>query len=133
MSEQILNILVQAVLSILGVLASYLATVAIAYINKKKQAVIQQIGVDKYNETYNMAKSIYFILEQQFKFIPQAGELKKQEFDKLLLEKIPGLTQEEIDHFRESIAGQVNSQLTNTKLLAPAFNSDTDQADVKVN
>jgi hypothetical protein len=52
-------------------------------------------------------------------------------FDKLLISKIPGLTQDEINHFREAIAGEVNTQLSISQVLAPAYDPSKDEADVK--
>jgi hypothetical protein len=51
----------------------------------------------------------------------------------ILLSKITGLAQDEIDHFREAICGETNNQLKSTNLLAPAYNPSIDKADVKVN
>lgn len=123
MENQIINIFVQAVLSILAVLVSYLTTIAVSYLNKKKEALIKQMGADQYNATYNIAKGIYFAVEQQFKTIPQCGQQKADIFNKVLLDKVPGLTQEELDHFREAIVGEINSQLNKTKLFNPAQSS----------
>ncbi|WP_368490861.1 hypothetical protein [Clostridium sp. BJN0013] len=47
-----------------------------------------------------------------------------------MLEKIPGISQEELNHFREAICGKINSEVKENKLLAPAFNPNTDSADV---
>lgn len=132
MENQVMSIFVQAVLAILGVLVSYLTTVAVSYLVKKKEAIIKQIGVDQYNATYNIAKGIYFAVEQQFKFIPAAGEQKRKNFDTMLLEKVPTLKQEDLDHFRESIVGEINSQVNKSNILAPAFDSTKDEADVIV-
>ena len=38
-------------------------------------------------------------------------------FDKLLIAKGPGLTQDEINHFREAIVGEVNTQLSISQVL----------------
>lgn len=131
LGNEVLSIISQGVLSILGALASYGITVGIAYLKKKKEAVIKQIGVDQYNEDYKIAQDIYYIVEQQFKFIPQAGEQKRKEFDKMLVEKVPGISQEELDHFRETICGKINSEIKDSKILAPAFDRTKDIADVK--
>lgn len=130
----VMGILVQAILSILGVLVTYLVTVAVAYLKQKREALIKQIGLEQYNRTYNIAKSIYFAVEQQFKFIPAAGEQKKKIFDEMLLQKIPTLKQSDLDHFREAIVGEVNSQIQQSKLLepVPVFNPAVDDADAKV-
>lgn len=132
MENQVMGIFVQAVLAILGVLVSYLTTVAVSYLAKKKEALINQMGADQYNVTYSIAKSIFFAVEQQFKLIPKSGQQKADMFNKLLLSKVPGLTQDEIDHFREAVVGEINLQLNKTGLLDPASSSkqDTNEEDV---
>lgn len=130
--ENIANIITSGILSILGALLSCAVAVGINYIKNKRDALIKQIGADQYNANYEIAKNIYYAVEQQFKFIPDAGKQKANEFDKKLLEKIPGITQEDIDHFREAICGKVNSEVKNSDILAPAYNGKKDEADVKV-
>ncbi len=131
LGNEVASIISQGVLSILGALASYGVTVAITYLKKKKEALIKQIGVNQYNEDYTIAQDIYYIVEQQFKFIPQAGEEKRKKFDDLLVEKVPGISQEELDHFRETICGKINSEIKDSQMLAPAFDESKDIADVK--
>ncbi|OAA91281.1 hypothetical protein [Clostridium ljungdahlii] len=130
LGNEVANIISSGVLSILGALASYGVAVGVTYLKKKREALIKQIGVDQYNKDYKIAQDIYYIVEQQFKFIPQAGEQKKKAFDKLLVEKIPGISQEELDHFRETICGKINSEFKDSKLLAPAFDESKDVSDV---
>ncbi|ADK16155.1 hypothetical protein [Clostridium ljungdahlii] len=130
LGNEVANIISSGVLSILGALASYGVAVGVTYLKKKREALIKKIGVDQYNEDYKIAQDIYYIVEQQFKFIPQAGEQKKNKFDKLLVEKIPGISQEELDHFRETICGKINSEVVASKILTPAFDQSKDVADV---
>ena len=130
LGNEVANIISSGVLSVLGALASYGVAVGVTYLKKKREALIKQMGVDQYNEDYKIAQDIHYIVEQQFKFIPQAGEQKRKVFDKLLVEKIPGISQEELDHFRETICGKVNSEVKDSKLLAPAFDASKDVADV---
>ncbi|NMM62379.1 hypothetical protein HBE96_06690 [Clostridium sp. P21] len=130
LGNEVASIISQGVISILGALASYGIAVGVTYLKKKRQVLIKQLGIDKYDENYKIAKDIYYIVEQQFKFIGQAGEQKRKEFDKLLIQKIPGISQEELDHFRESICGRVNSEIKDAELLAPAFDETKDVEDV---
>ena len=116
----VLNIVVQAIFSVLGVIVAYLTAVAISYFKKKREALIKQMGADKYNSTYNIAKNVYFSVEQLFKFIPAAGEQKRKMFDSELIKKIPTLTQEELNHFREAIVGEINNQIKQSQILQPA-------------
>lgn len=129
-SNQIANIIASGVLSVLGALASYGVAVGVKYINQKKQALIKQIGDAKYNTNYAIAKNIYYEVEQQFKYIPDAGKQKAVEFDKLLIKRIPGLSQEDLTHFKESICGKINSQIKDSGVLAPAYDETKDNADV---
>ncbi|AGY75330.1 hypothetical protein [Clostridium autoethanogenum] len=48
----------------------------------------------------------------------------------MLGEKIPGIYQEELNHFRETICGKINSEVIANKILAPAFDESKDVADV---
>ena len=130
LGNEVANIISSGVLSVLGALASYGVAVGVTYLKKKREALIKQLGADQYNEDYKMAQDIYYIVEQQFKFIPQAGEQKKKEFDELLVEKIPGISQEELNHFRETICGKINSEVVSSKILAPAFDESKDTSDV---
>lgn len=114
------SIIIQAVLSILGVLTSAAVTVAIKYINSKRDAVIAKIGAEQYNADYIIAKNVYFAVEQLFKGATDAAQDKRQKFEELLLKQIPGLTQSEIDHFRESVVGEINSQINSSNILNPA-------------
>lgn len=131
LGNEVANIISSGVLSVLGALASYGVTVGVTYLKKKRESLINQMGVDQYNKNYKIAQDIYYIVEQQFKFIPQAGEQKRGAFDKLLVEKIPGISQEELNHFRETICGKINSAVKDSKLLAPVFDESKDIADVK--
>ena len=130
--SQILNIGVQATVSILSLAGKALVWVVANYISKKKEVLIGQIGANNYNSTYNIAKGVFYAVEQEFKFIPAAADLKRQLFDKLLLSKVSGLTQDEINHFREAICGEINTQLKSTNLLAPAYDPSIDKADVRI-
>jgi len=129
-SNQIANIIASGVLSVLGALASYGVTVAVKYIDQKKQALIKQIGNDNYNANLKIAENIYYEVEQQFRFIPNAGKQKADEFDKLLVKKIPGISQDDLTHFKESICGKINSEVKDSGILAPVYDENKDTADI---
>lgn len=107
-------------------MASYFIAVGVTYLKKKREELISQLGVAQYNKDYKLAEDIYYGVEQQFKFIPQAGKQKADAFNKLLLEKIPEISQDEIDHFRKTIVGKVNAGVVSSGILAPAFVEEKD-------
>jgi hypothetical protein len=119
LSNGIMTIVVQAILSIVGLLATAAMTVVIQYLNKKKEEVSNKIGADNYNHIFNVAKATFFSVEQNFSGLTGMGEQKRKLFDSLLLQKMPGLTQQELDHFREGITGEMNHILKQSQLLAP--------------
>ena len=116
----VMPIVVQAIITILGVLISVLVNAAVSYLNSKKQQLINTIGVEKYNANYEIAKSIFYMVEQQFKGQANVADEKRKMYDELILKRIPYLTQDEIDNFRESIVGKINSELKNSGLIDPA-------------
>lgn len=124
------TVIINGIITILGLCMTALIGKVYSYLNKKKQAEIIKIGADLYNSRFTVAKGIVYQVEQLFKLVPGAGDLKATMFDKLLLDKFPKLTQVELDHFRESIVGEINSKTS--VLLAPAFDPLKDEADVKV-
>jgi len=122
--------LIDTIFTILGFATTALIAQVFSYLNKKKQSEIAKIGVDEYNSHVTVAKGIFYQVEQLFKLIPSAGTLKATMFDKLLLTKFPTLTQSQLDHFRESVVGEVNNQ--GTTLSAPVYDPVTDEANIVV-
>ena len=120
------SILIETILGILGLAMTALIAKVYSYLNTKKKAEITKIGADEYNLRATIAKGIVYQVEQLFKFIPGVGTLKATMFDKLLLAKFPTLTQTQLDHFRESVVGQINSN--DNILLAPAYDPVKDEA-----
>lgn len=130
MLDETLKIIINGVITILGALGSYGITVIVTYLKKKKEALIQQIGDEKYNANYKIAKEIYYIVEEKFRFLTSTSEEKIKEFDKLLLEKIPQLEQKDLDHLRQTICGEINDEVKKSQILAPAFDDKIDIADI---
>ncbi|MBU3176108.1 hypothetical protein KPL47_06965 [Clostridium estertheticum] len=134
MTNTLLNgvsgILIQAIFTIVGLATTYLIAEVSLYLKKKKQAEVIKIGAEEYNSRATVAEGFFYQVEEMFKLIPKAGTLKATMFDKLLLAKFPVLTQAQLDHFRDSMCGKVNSQVTD--LLAPAYDPLKDESDVKI-
>jgi len=102
-------VLVQVVIAILVVVIPLIARIVIKYLKAKLVEVENRIGKQNYDAIMTVAEDIFFEVEQ--KYINGLIKDKREEFDKLLLAKVPSLTQNEIDRARESIVGKINSYL----------------------
>jgi len=117
--EEIMNeitpVLVNTVVIILTAVLSYLSKKLIDFVKVKKLELEEKISDENYKYIYNVAKSVYFFVEQNFKGVDDVIEDKREMFEQQILSRIPSLTKEDIDHFRESIVGEINE--TTTKVL----------------
>lgn len=92
---------------ILALISKYVVPVFVA----KRKEIEQRIGADKAKDIEDMAYKIWLQVDEHFRITQFVGDTiaaKQSMFDKLLLEKIPGLTQKQIEDLRQSIAGEVN-------------------------
>lgn len=114
MQEFLTPILGAVGVALTGVLVAVIKSVGnvvIGYITKKKDLVDQKLKLDKYQEEINAAKQIWNIVEEKYRItdnLKDALSSKADEFDKLLLEKIPYLTKEQVSELRQALAGEIN-------------------------
>lgn len=111
---------VGGILAILKIALDGLMDIGIEYIKARKDKLVQQLGIDQYNEKRQLAVDIYNRVEQEFKGKIGVSQQKLQAFDQYIVEKIPGISQEDIQHFREAITGDVNSKLLESGIIKPA-------------
>ena len=72
------------------------------------KAITNKIGN---SEQLEVAKEVWNIVEEKFRITENAKATlgsKMDMFDNLLLAKLPGLTKEDLENLRQSIAGEVN-------------------------
>ena len=114
MEKIIEPILTALTLGIVGVILSIIKSVGdvtIQYIAKKKEMVEQKLKLDQHEEEIKTAKQIWNIVEEKYRITDNVKDLAKSKadyFDKLLLEKIPYLTEEQVKMLRQAIAGEYN-------------------------
>lgn len=113
--DKVLDPILGAVaLGITGILVAIIKSVGdivIEYIGKKKQVVEQRLQLDKHIEEIETAKQVWNIVEEKYRITDNIEKLAKSKadmFDKLLLEKIPYLTEDEVKQLRQAIAGEIN-------------------------
>lgn len=87
----------------------------INFLASKKDLVNQELKNKKYEHLLIVARSVWNIVEENFRITENVTDIvksKQDEFDKLLLEKAPYLTKNQISDVRQAIAGEVNKGKT---------------------
>lgn len=108
------DILTALGVSIAGFLVAVIKKVGdsgINYLENHRELIKQKLQLDKHEQEINTAKEVWNIVDEKFRIsknLEDAVKSKAEEFDKLLLAKIPYLTQSEINDIRQAIAGEVN-------------------------
>jgi hypothetical protein len=103
---------VALIATLIVIFAKGLFKVAIAYFQAKQKWVIDKIDVNTYNQTLAFARDIWLIIEEHFRISDKIGKVTDEKiamFSELLKQKVPGITQENIDYFRQTIAGEFNA------------------------
>ncbi|WP_075810708.1 cobalt ABC transporter permease [Clostridium perfringens] len=109
--EPILTALTLGIVGVILAIIKSVGDVTIQYIAKKKEMVEQKLKLEQHEEEIKTAKQIWNIVEEKYRITDNIKYLAKSKadyFDKLLLEKIPYLTEEQVKMLRQAIAGEVN-------------------------
>lgn len=153
MEQYITQIEGAAAVAIVGILVAIIKALGdsiVGYIEskkglleKQKEKVVKETTVTERELLKTVGKDVWAIVEEEFRTkIKPIAETKIEMFNRLLLEKVPGLTQSQIDSVRQAIAGEVNKGKqvivtdevltdTNLKLQEENANLLTENADLK--
>lgn len=125
MFQQIINqvepVVISAAVAILTAAITAAGTAFVQFIQAKKAAVVQKMGVDNYNQKLAFAKQAWAMVDETFRITPALEKTiaAKQEAFAAELEKlVPDITAEEIEQLRQAVAGEVNKG--RAVLTAPA-------------
>lgn len=115
MKEQLISQIVPLLITfVIGVLVAVIKAVGDALlilIQTKKDEVVQKIIQGKHEQEVKTALEVWNIVDEHFRVNEVIGDkiqLKINMFNDLLLNRIPGLKQEDLDYLRQTIAGEVN-------------------------
>ena len=109
--NQIGPVVIAAVIGILGVTIKAVGNVIIELIQKKKEEVEQKLEIGKHQQELETAREVWGMIDEQYRITGKVEDLiksKANDFDKLLLAKIPYLTIDEVQDLRQTIAGEIN-------------------------
>ncbi|CAG9359176.1 cobalt ABC transporter permease [Clostridium perfringens] len=113
--EKILDPILSAVgVALATVLVAIIKSVgneAVEYLQAKKKVADQKIKESKYNELFEVGKNIWNMVEEKYRVTDNIENLAKSKaamFDRMLLEKFPHLTENELIEVRQALAGEYN-------------------------
>ncbi|WP_415296345.1 cobalt ABC transporter permease [Clostridium perfringens] len=113
--EKILDPILSAVgVALATVLVAIIKSVgneAVEYLKTKKKVADQKIKESKYAELFEVGKNIWNMVEEKYRVtdnIETLAQSKADMFDKMLLEKFPHLTENELIEVRQALAGEYN-------------------------
>jgi len=109
--SQIAPIVATAIVAILVATIKTVGSAAVELFVTKKKEVELKIKASGHESDIQNAKEVWNIIEEKFRITENATQIlgsKADMFDKLLLNKIPGLTQSNLDDLRQAIAGEIN-------------------------
>lgn len=140
--ETIINGVMPAITAaFVGVIIVIIKNVGDALINLaevKAKELSQKYKLDKYSELINTAKDIWNIVEEKYRITENVEELvesKANMFDRLLLKKVPTLTQEQLNDIRQALAGEFNKGkkviLTEEELKEKNTKLETENSNLK--
>ena len=108
---QIGTIIMGAGVAILSITIKTVGNIAIDFIGKKREVVEQSLQLGKHQQEIATAKEVWNMIDEKYRITDKVEDLvksKADDFDKLLLAKIPYLTKDEVAELRQTIAGEVN-------------------------
>jgi hypothetical protein len=109
--SQIAPILTTAIVSVLVFLIKKIGDAVLELLVTKKKEVELRIVSSGHEKELNTAKEVWNIVDEKFRITENCTSVlgsKVDEFNKLLLSKIPGLTQDDLNYLRQAVAGEIN-------------------------
>lgn len=109
--SQIAPIAATTITAILAIVIKQIGAAGISLLITKKKETEQKIEAAGYKTKVDQALECWRIVDDKFRLTQNAMEVfgsKEKLFEQILLQRIPGLTQKNIDDLRDTISGLVN-------------------------
>lgn len=127
---ELFGLIITGIIGIVGIKVSQ-------YFSSAKIALEKKIGAATYDNVYKFAENTFKGIDETFRILPKVENIisiKQEEFFKQMQAKFPDLTTEQIEHFRQAIAGEINKDKTEIeKAAAPDASTPTTQNTVTAN
>ena len=117
--NQLLEAITPLLLNLLIVLVSLVITAVISLLKKVRELIVNKVGTQNYNRDRDVAVGIYYLLEDDFKGVVNAGNEKRAIMEAKLLELFPTLTQIELDAINKEVWTMFDQKVRESGKLNP--------------
>lgn len=120
MRDELIKIVMTGLASVLTGIAALALKEICYYLSIKRKEVIKRIGAQRYNTLLSAGKAVYYEVEENFKGLSGISDEKMKAFETSITKLIPEITEDEIEHVRQSICGEINNCVKDYGLLGNA-------------
>lgn len=109
--NQLSPVLMNTLITILVAFIAYLGKVVVNMSPKLIDFIVAKVGLTNYQKSKLVAADIWNVIEEHFRvneIIGDTVQAKVIMFETLIKQKIPGITNREIELVRQAIAGEIN-------------------------
>jgi hypothetical protein len=109
--QDILSILYPILLTVLTGVLGYLGKEVVKLVPQLIDFVVAKVGLTSYQKSKLVAMDVWNVIEEHFRLnniIGDTVQAKITMFETLIKQKVPGITDKEIETVRQAIAGEVN-------------------------
>ena len=109
--NEILSIFYPVLFAFLTGFLAYIGKEVVKLVPKVIDYAVAKIGLSNYEKARTIAFDIFNIVNEQFRLNPIAGDTIQAKitlFETLIKRKIPGITDVDIEHLRQAMAGEFN-------------------------
>lgn len=121
----VLDTFVEYVPTLLQLIGGILGIIAVQVVAKAKNWVVTKVGQTTYDRAVEVAKGLYVLLEDEMSDLKKAGEVKKREMERRLIEQFPTLTQTELDSINKIVWESFNQKYSQQGVLLGCIDSTT--------
>ncbi len=113
--NQLVPILTTTTIAIIVAIVGYTCKEVVKLVPSALDFVVAKIGLTNYQKIKLIGFDVWNLIEEQFRlsdFIGDKVQAKVKMFETLIKQKVPGITDADIELLRQSIAGEVNKGKT---------------------
>lgn len=111
MLNQILPTINTVVMATLTAMIGYIGAQAVKVVPSIVDNIVARVGLTKYKHYKLIAQDIWYIVDEYFRLHPEDKKGIEDKINMFAVEirkKIPGITDEQIEQFRQALAGEIN-------------------------